>query len=85
MHCFVATLKVDPHFLLYNEIIQTIFVVFLLKTCRACTDMSSYENDAIKFSKTAKNTNNTCTIVPGIFLQTSLPLTTRNMNAKIAV
>ena len=31
-------------------------MAFLLKTSRACTDMLSYENDAIIFSKTAKIT-----------------------------
>ena len=45
------------------------FLAFSLKTSRTCTDMLSHENDAIKFSKTAKNTNCTCitcTIVPGL-------------------
>ena len=39
-----------------------------MKTSRACTDMWSYENDAFKCSKTAKNTNSmciTCIIIPG--------------------
>ena len=51
-------------------IMHTILVAFSLKTSRACTDMLSYENDAIKFTKAAKNTNSTCstcstcTIVP---------------------
>ena len=31
-----------------------ILVAFSLKTSGACTDMLSYENDAIQFSKTAK-------------------------------
>ena len=49
--------------------IQTIVVAFSLKTSRACAGMLSYENDIIKVSKTAKNTNSkcvTCTIVPVI-------------------
>ena len=44
-------------------------MAFSLKTSRACTDILPYENDAIKVSKTAKNTNSTCitcTIVPGL-------------------
>ena len=40
-----------------------------MKKSRACTGMLSHENDAFKFSKTAKTTNSTCitcTIVPGL-------------------
>ena len=33
---------------LFIGIIQIILVAFSLKTARACTDMLSYENDAIK-------------------------------------
>ena len=69
MQSFGATLKDDPHFLLFNGIIQTILVAFSIKTSRACTDMLPYENAAFKFSKTAKNTNSmciTCGIVPGL-------------------
>ena len=54
---------------LFIGIIQTILVAFSLKKSRACTDMLSYENDAIKVSKAAKNTHSTyitCTIVPGL-------------------
>ena len=54
MQSFDATLKVDSHFMLFNGIIQTILVAFSLKTSRACSDMLSHENVAIKFSKTAK-------------------------------
>ena len=54
MQSFGATLKVDPHFFLFNGIIQTVLVAFSVKMSRACTDMLSYENDAFKFSKTAK-------------------------------
>ena len=42
-----------------------------MKTFRAYTDALSHENDAFKFSKTAKNTNSTCitcTIVPGLVI-----------------
>ena len=63
MLSFGATFKVDPLFL-FNGILQAILVSFSIKTSRACTDMLSYENDAFKFSKNAKNTNSTCTIVP---------------------
>ena len=62
-----ATLTVGPHFFLFNGVIQTILVAFSLKTFRACTDMLSNQNDAVKFSKTAKDANSTCitcTIVP---------------------
>ena len=58
-----------PHLFLFIGIIQTLLVAFSLKTSWACTEMLSYENDAIKVSKTAKNTNSTCitcTIVPGL-------------------
>ena len=57
-----------------------------MKMSRACAGMLSYENDAFKFSKTAKNTNSmciTCTIVPGL-VEPVMPLT-RNMNVKVAV
>ena len=76
---------------LFIGIVQTIFVAFSLKTSRACTDMLSYENDAIKVSKTAKNTQHVHHVHhssrargTGIFLQTSPPLT-RNMIAKVAI
>ena len=64
-----ATLTVGPHFFLFNRIIQTILVAFSLKTSGACTDMLSNQNDAVKFSKTAKDTNSTCitcTIAPAL-------------------
>ena len=54
MQSFGATLRFDLHFLLFNGIIQTILVAFSMKTSRACAGMLSYENDAFKFSKTAK-------------------------------
>ena len=54
---FGATLRFDSHFFLLNGIIQTILVAFSMKTSMACTGMLSYENDAFKFSKTAKTTN----------------------------
>ena len=89
MQSFGATLTVGPHFFCLMG--QTILVAFSLKTSRACTDMLSYQNDAVKFSKTAKDTNSTCIVYhssstrgTGIFLHTSLP-STRNMNAKVAV
>ena len=79
-------------FFLFIGIILTILVAFSLKTSRACTDMLSYENDAIKLSKTAKNTKQHVHHVhhssrahgTGIFLQIS-PSLTRNMIAKVAV
>ena len=43
-----------------------------MKTSRACTGMLSYENDDLKFLKTAKNIESmciTCTIVPGLIDQ----------------
>ena len=66
-------------------------MAFSLKTSRACTDMLTYENDAIKVSKTAKKHKQHVHHVhhssrargTGIFLQTSPPLT-RNMIAKVA-
>ena len=91
MQSFGANLTVGPHFFCLMG--QTILVVFSLKTSRACTDTLSYHNDAVKFSKTAKDTNSTCTtctIVPALVelvffsRDTSLP-STRNMNAKVAV
>ena len=51
MQSFGATLKFDPHFLVLNGIIQTIFVRFLMKTSRACTVMLSSKNDDFKFIK----------------------------------
>ena len=41
-------------FFLINGIIEVILVAFSMKMSRACTGMLSYENDAFKFSKTAK-------------------------------
>ena len=58
-----------------------------LKTSRTCTDILSYENDAIKVSKTAKNTNSTCitcTIVPGLMALVFFPNQSA-MIAKVAV
>ena len=49
MQSFGATLKFDPHFWMFNGIIQTVLVAFLMKTSRACTDMLSSENDDFKF------------------------------------
>ena len=77
---------------LFIGIIQTILVAFSLKTSRACTGMLSYENNAIKVSKTAKKHKQYVNHVHHssrardtvIFLQTSPPLT-RNMIAKVAV
>ena len=77
---------------LFIGIIQTILVAFSLKTSRACTDKLSYENEAIKVSKTAKkhtqhvHHSHHCSRArgTGIFFQTSPPLT-RNMIAKVAV
>ena len=58
MQSFGATLiTVGPHFFCLMG--QTILVAFSLKTSRACTDMLSYQNDAVKFSKTVKDTNST--------------------------
>ena len=54
-------------FFVFNAIIQTIMVAFLMKTSRACTGMLSYENDEFKFLKTVNNTKgmwSKCTIVP---------------------
>ena len=66
-------------------------MAFSLKTSRACTDMLSYENAAIKVSKCEKHKQHVHHMhhssrarVTGIFLQTSPPLT-RNMIAKVAV
>ena len=66
-------------------------MAFSLKKSRACTDMLSYVNDAIKVSKTAKKQQHGHHVHHSsraggtyIFLQTSLPLT-RNMIAKVAV
>ena len=46
MNCIVT--------LMFNGTIPKNLVAFSLKTSGACTDMLSYENDAIQFSKTAK-------------------------------
>ena len=78
---------------LFNGVIQTISVAFSLKTSRACTDMLSNQNDAVKFSK--KNCerhkqhvhhvhHGSSTRGTGTFLHISLP-STGNMNAKVAV
>ena len=59
----------DPHFFVFNWIIQTTLVAFTTKTSRACTGMLSSENDGFKFLKTAINIKCryiTCTIVPGL-------------------
>ena len=40
---------------MFNGIIQTSFVVFSMKTSRACTGMLFSENDDSKFLKTTKN------------------------------
>ena len=45
MQSFGATLKFDPHFFVFNMIIQTIFMAFLMKTPRACSGMLSSENE----------------------------------------
>ena len=69
MQSFGATLKFDPHFFVFNGIIQTILVAFSMKTYRACTDTFSSENDDLKFFKAAKNIKSTCftcTTVPGL-------------------
>ena len=44
----------DPHFFVFNGVIQTVFVAFSMKTSRACTGMLSSENDDFKFLKTGK-------------------------------
>ena len=49
MHRFGATLKFDPHFLIFNEIIQTILVAFSMETSRVCTSMLSCVNDDLIF------------------------------------
>ena len=54
MQSFGVTLKFDSHFFVFNRIIQTILVVFSMKTSRACTGMLSFENEDFKFLKTAK-------------------------------
>ena len=82
MQSFGAILKFDPHYC-FNRIIQTILVMFSMKTSRACTGMLSSENNDFKFLKTAKTTKSTCitrTIVTGLAElfypnQTSLSLT----------
>ena len=50
----------------FNGIIQTISVAFSLKMSRACTGMSSSENDDFIFLKTVNNIKIMCTIVPGL-------------------
>ena len=55
MQNFGSTLKFDPHFFVFNVIIQSILVAFSMKTTRACTGMLSSENDDFKFLKAAKN------------------------------
>ena len=64
-----------------------------MKTSRACSGMLSHENNAFKFSKTAKNTNSTgitCNIdfrarETVLFLQNSPPLTKNTDNVKLGV
>ena len=77
---------------MFNGIIQTILVAFLMKMSRACTGMLSSENDDFKFLKTAKSfkknvhhehhSSRACGTV--LCLQTS-PSLTRNMNVKVAI
>ena len=76
---------------LFIGIVQTILVAFSLKTSRACTDMLSCENGAIKVSKTAKHTQHVHHMHhssrargTGLFFQNSPPLT-RNTIAKVAI
>ena len=66
-------------------------MAFSLKTSRACTDMLSYENDAISLKNCEKHKQYVYHVHhssrargTGIFLQTS-PLLNRNMIAKVAV
>ena len=54
MQSFSVTLKFDPHFFVFNGIIQTILVAFSMKTSGVCIGMLSSENDDIKFLKAAK-------------------------------
>ena len=92
MQSFCATLKFDPHFFFFNGIIQTILVVFLMKTSRACTGMLSFENDDFKFLKNCKKHkkhvhhvhHSSRAHVTVLSLQTS-PLLTRNMTLKVAI
>ena len=55
MQSFGATLRFDPHFFVFNWIIQTILVAFTMKTFRAYTvpGILAYENNDFKFVKTA--------------------------------
>ena len=50
---------------LFDGTFQTILVACSLQTSKACTGMLICENDAFKFLKTAKTTNNMC-IIPTI-------------------
>ena len=98
MHCiwkiqnFGATLMFDPHFFVFNGIIQTILVAFSMKTSRACTGMLFSENDDFKVLKTAKNIKKYVhhvyysyrARVTVLSLQTSIRLT-RNINVKVAI
>ena len=53
---FCATLQFDSLSFLLNGIIQTFLVAFSMKMSMAYTGMLSYENDALKFSKSVKTT-----------------------------
>ena len=55
MQSFGANLKFDPHFFVFNGIIQTVLVAFSVKTFKACTGMLSSGNDDFEFLKTTKN------------------------------
>ena len=55
MQIFGATLKFDPHYFVFNWIIQTILVAFSMKTLKARTGMLASENDDFKFIKNVKN------------------------------
>ena len=89
MQSFAAILKFDPHFCVFNGIIQTILVAFSTKTSRACTGMLSYENNVSEFLKAAKNIQKQVHYSSGargtvLSLETSLSLT-RNLNVNVAI
>ena len=87
MQSFGATLK-----FVFNGTIQTILMVFSMKTSRACTGMLSFENYDFKFLKTAKkhykhvhHVHHSSRARRTVLSHQTSPSLTRNMNVKVAI